>query len=214
MARMISLDIGFDREGLDNPRRSGECPLQLGFTKVDQLGNPIEIARRLKRNDHLLFTLYDLTDHCLETSPVDTLSFRIAFQRARIASPSSPVAEPVYERFAIFPGPCSPGYSTVFEQKFPNWNVHRPREGSRAYPGNQLVFDDPEIPRTSLVLEHPGHFYFSLSLYAAWPEGVVRKLQLFQVDPEIILSNDGPGDDGKPPEPPPGRDTGPAQPGG
>jgi hypothetical protein len=187
------LDIGFDRDGLSKPDENGRVPLQLGFTQVDQEGNPVFIARKLKPQDRLLLTLYDLTEEEVPSSPVTDLSFKISFQKARTKSPDSPVAETMYEHFKIYPGPLSPGYSTVFEGEFPNWNIHRPETGAPAYPGNQCVPGDPQPPRKSFVLELEGYFYFTLLLRVGWVDGGSH-VKHFLVDPEIILSNNGPLD--------------------
>jgi len=197
MPRMISLDIGFDRKALSKPDGSGEVPLQLGMTTVDEKGNPVYLARKLKPGDRLLITLYDLTEAKQEPSPVNWMSFKIAFQKAREGSPDSPAEKATYQRFEVCPGPLSPGYSTVFEGHFPNWNVHRSDKGGRPYPKNQLA--GPQPPREAVLLEHEGYFYFTLFLHVAWKgEDGEPQEKYFRDDPEIILSNNGtPDPDGK-----------------
>lgn len=220
---VCSLDIGFDREALprpDSPKKKHPLyPLQFGVTVIDDhRTNPVAQARHLVPGETLLFTLYDLTEKLgkdsKKTSSVIEMSFRICFQKAREQPVESPTRHADYERFSIHPGELTPGYSTVFEHHFHNWNVFPPesegREGlgeslAKKFPKNQLDLRPLPPPEAGIPLEFVGHFYFTLELVVEWKTGDEsrrRARKHYRTDPEIILSNNGfhPGDEEDSPE--------------
>jgi hypothetical protein len=210
---MISLDIGFDREALES-LANYRCPLlQVGFTKVDEKGNPIALARRLKADDQVLITFYDLTGD--PSAELFLLSFELRTRKARHQGRETPfrpqegeAGSPAngtvgYPRHVIYPTLADESYSTVFEDNFPAWRAYahapadKPPPPPRRYPSNQLV-DERMGPLTRFqVAQRTGspphlHYYTTCLLRVGWRKGRGRRyLKTFRVDPEMIIDNNG-----------------------
>lgn len=192
MSKQISLDMGFDRKALTKPGDENCCLLYCGLTRMGSIGNPVVVARRLRPGYEWFFTLYDLTVPTATSSPVDGLSVKIEFNKARKQLHKSPVDQPTYDKFAIFQGKRSPGFSDVFEASYPRWGADLETGAGARYPANQLVPHSPKSLQPSLILQNEGHFYFTLHLKVWWSEGGTKEEKDFRIDPEIILSNNGP----------------------
>jgi len=213
LTRTLSLDIGFDRDALESPANY-RCPLlQVGFTVVDEDGNPIALARRLKPDDRVLVTFYDLTGG--PTVEVSHLSFELKTRKARVQELDTPFVslgnDPgppakgyiTYPSHVIYPTLAGSSRSTVFEAKGPAWRAYPPVQPARRYPTNQLV-SEGKPPRRRFQVARLGqspprsHYYTTCLLRVGWRSAHGQRRRTFRVDPEMIIDNNGKGSGGPP----------------
>jgi hypothetical protein len=194
---VLSLDIGFDREALVDPGDEGRAALTSGFTVVSHRGNPVALARRLKKRSRLLLTLYDLTGGPSMVT-VDFLSLRLDIDKAREQRHAQPFellggplggdsATTSWEVFRIFRDHAETGSSTVFDAAYPSWHVHPPDGDLVRYPLNQLG-PGPQGPEATFELAYDGRFNFTIFLEVHWVDGSqVRHEKSYRQDPEMII---------------------------
>jgi len=205
MTTLISLDLGFDRKALPKEGNQPSEPesqdfplLRYGFTKPGEDGNPVGLASHWHRGYGMLVTLYDLTEESGLRPQIEHLSLSLRFEKAREQRHRSPVAHPgaeppldpaavSYQRFAIYPAVKELEYSTVFEGRYPNWQIYPPDEDSPAYPGDQYR-DARQPPKPCFEVIHAGSFYYTVMLRVQ-VAGEAQKT--FRVDPEMVVDNNG-----------------------